>query len=293
MSRARAWSRRLGPLLPAAPAALLLLVFFAGPAVLLVRVSLCEEANGRGFYREGTWTLAGYRDLAADRYPREVLTFTVLLGVGLAALAVFFAYPLALFIHSLPPRWKSAALAAALLPKLANVLVVLYGLELLLGNAGPVNRLLLALGLAERPVVLFHNLTGAVIGETYLLVPYAVLILVAALDRLDPALAAAARGLGASRWQAFRRVTLPLSLPGLVLATQVSLVWALGALLGPLLLGGPDEVTLAAETYRQSLERGNWPRGAATAVLMALTIGVCLALYAAPARHLRGKGGVA
>jgi ABC-type spermidine/putrescine transport system permease subunit I len=283
-----AGKERLGPLLLAVPAATLLLVFLAGPLLLLVRVSLFEPPAGVGFYRPGTWTLGAYAELAGERYSREVLLFTVGLGVGVAVLVVLVAYPLALYVHALPPRGKALALAAVVLPRLASVLVVLYGLELLLGSSGPVNRTLLALGIAREPLALYHNLTGVIIGETYLLVPYAVLVLVAALGRIDPALVPAARGLGATPWQAFRRVTWPLSRPGLVLAGQLSLIWALGAFLGPMLLGSPEEITLAVEVQKQTFENGNWPRGAATAVLMLLTLAACLALYAIPARRRPG-----
>lgn len=281
----------LRPWLLATPAVVLLVTLFLGPLLLLLRVSLYEEAGGRGFYRPGTWTVDGYTALAADPYTRDVLVFTVLLGLGVTLLTLALAYPLALFIHGLRPRGKAVALAAVVFPKVASVLVVLYGLELLLSNAGPVNRLLLALGLAQRPVLLYNNLTGVVIGETYLILPYAVLVLTAALERIDPLLTAAARGLGAGRWRAFWRVTLPLSLPGLAVAAQLSLIWALGAFLGPMLLGSPEEITLAVEVQRQTFEQANWPRGAVTAVVMLLTLIACLVLGSIPtclARAVRG-----
>jgi ABC-type spermidine/putrescine transport system permease subunit I len=113
-----------------------------------------------------------------------------------------------------------------------------------------------------------------------------VLILVAALARIDPELTAAARGLGATPWRAFWRVTFPLSLPGVALASQLCVVWAVGAFLGPLLLGGPEQLTLAVEVNRQVFEYNNWPRGAVSAVVLLLTAAGCLALLAWPARRL-------
>ncbi len=275
----------LGGAALAAPSLLLLLLFFAGPLLLLVRVSAYEEAGGAGFYRPGTWSFASYRALLGDGYFRSVLLFTVLLGVGVAGITVLLAYPLALFIRSLPPRLKALALAAVVLPKLASVLVVVYGLKVLLSNSGPINQAIMALGVAHRPVMLYPNLRGVLIGETYLLLPYAVLVLTAGLERIDPDLTAAARGLGASPWQAFLRVTLPLSMPAVVVAAQLCLLWALGALVGPLLLGSPEEITLAVEVQRHVLEKSNWPRGAAAAVLMLLTVAACLALLARPGRR--------
>jgi ABC-type spermidine/putrescine transport system permease subunit I len=274
-------------LLLLAPAVLLLAVFLAGPLLLLVRVSLYLPATGRGFYQPGTWTAGNYADLAADPYFRAVLVFTVILALGVTLLVLLIAYPLALFVHALPPRQKTVALAAVVLPKLASVLVTVYGLQALLSGAGPVNRLLLAIGLIREPLTLTRNLAGVVLGETYLLLPYAVLVLVVSLARIDPLLVTAARGLGASPWQAFRRVTLPLSASGLVAAGQLTLVWALGAFVGPLLLGSPEEITLAVEVHRQAVENNRWPRGAATAVVLALTFLLALAFWALARRNIR------
>ncbi|HJZ56344.1 MAG TPA: ABC transporter permease [Gemmataceae bacterium] len=279
------------PWLLAAPAVALLLGFFLGPLLLLVRVSLFESAGGSGLYRPGTWSADAYRELLGARAGRAVIGFTVALGFAVAALSVLIGYPLALFIHTLPRRAKRLALAAVVLPKLANVFVVLYGVNLLLGHSGPVNRSLVWLGLATEPLLLTHNLAGVLIAETYLIMPYAVLVLVPAFDRIDPGLTAAARGLGAGAWTAFRRVTFPLSLPGVAVAGQLCLIWALGAFVGPLLLGGPDQRTLSVEIQRRGVEYSDWPRGAATAALSLVTIAVCVAVYSWPARTLHRAGG--
>jgi ABC-type spermidine/putrescine transport system permease subunit I len=281
------------PWLLAAPAALLLLAFFLGPLLLLLRVSFFESAaGGEGFYRAGTWSSAAYAELLGERFGRHILFFSVTLGLAVATLSVLIGYPLALFIHSLPRRAKLFALGVVILPKLANVFIVLYGVNLLLSQHGPVNETLLALGVNSEPLLLSHNLVGVLIAETYLIMPYAVIVLVPALDRIDPSLALAARGLGASRWTAFRRVTLPLSLPGLVVAGHLCLIWALGAFVGPVLLGGPEQATLSVLVHKQGLEYSDWPRAAATAVLSVLTVAACVAIYATPARTLRRAGGV-
>jgi ABC-type spermidine/putrescine transport system permease subunit I len=268
----------------------LLGVFLAGPLLLLLRVSLFVPATGRGFYQPGTWTAGNYTDLATDSYFRAVLLFTVLLALGLTLLVLLIAYPLALFIHTLPPRRKALALCMVILPKLASVLVTAYGLHAILSGSGPINQLLLGLGLVREPLPLTRNLAGVVLGETYLLLPYAILVLVVALGRIDPLLIPAARGLGASGWQAFRRITLPLSVPGLVVAGQLTLVWALGAFIGPLLLGSPEEITLAVEVHRQAVENNRWPRGAATAVVLVLTFLLALAFLALARQVFRTAG---
>ncbi len=283
-------TRSVVPWLLAAPAIVLLLALFAGPVLILLRTSLYESTGGTGFYRSGSWTFGAYSELLGERYGRGIIAFTIALGVAVAALSVAISYPLALFIHSLPQRAKALALGAVILPKLTNVFVVLYGVNLLLGNTGPVNRALLALGLTSEPLLLTHNLFGVLVAETYLIMPYAVLVLVPALDRIDPTLTAAARGLAAGPWTAFRRVTLPLSLPGVAIAGQLCLIWALGAFVGPLLLGGPEQTTLAVKVQKDSLGYGDWPRAATTAVLSLVTVAVCVALYSRPARALRQIG---
>ncbi len=286
--------RRAPPFVPwllSAPAAALLLVLFVGPLLLLVRVSLYESADGgTGFYRPGTWSAGAYVELLGERFGRGVIAFTVFLGVAVAALSVLIGYPLALFIHSLPRRAKALALGAVVLPKLANVFVVLYGVNLLLGHSGPVNRVLLLLGLTAEPLLLTHNLFGVLVAETYLILPYAVLVLVPTLDRIDPSLVPAARGFGATAFGAFRRVTLPLSLPGVAVAGQLCLIWSLGAFVGPLMVGGPEQATLAVRVQKHGLEYSDWPRAAATAVLSLLTVAACVAVYALPARAMRGAG---
>ncbi len=281
------------PWLLSAPALVLVLVFFIGPMLLLVRVSFLESPPaGNGFYRPGTWSLSAYRELLGEQFGRRIIGFTIGLGVTVAALSVLIGYPVAFSIHSLSPRGRVIALGIVILPKLSNVFLVLYGLNLLLGNSGPINRLLLALGLIQEPLLLVHNVLGVVIAETYLILPYAILVLVPSFDRIDPTLTSAARGLGASSLAAFRRVTLPLTLPGVAVAGELCLIWALGAFVSPVLLGGPDQTTLSVWVQRQGTEYSDWPRAAATAVLSIATIAGCLALYEWPARRIRRGGGV-
>jgi putative spermidine/putrescine transport system permease protein len=243
------------PYLLATPAAALAAGFLLGPLVLLARVSLYEPAAGRGFYAPATWTAANYAALA-DGYGLRLVAATAVFAAAVAAASVGFAFGLALFLRTLSPGLRRAGVGLVLLPKLASPLVLLFGLQQLLGpgwNRGP---------------------AAAVAGEVLLVAPYLVLVLFVQLGNIDPALPAAARGLGATRGQVFRRVTLPLCGPGLVLAAQLGLVWGAGAFLGPLLLGGPDEATLAVEAHRQAFEYGRWPLAAADAVVLLALAGV-------------------
>ena len=250
---------RTPPLLLSAPAVALLGGFVLAPLVLLLRVSLCEPAAGRGFYTPGTFTLQNYARLF-DPHHRSIIAFTVGFAVAVAAVSLLVGYPLALFIRGRADRWQPLAVGLVLVPKTAGTLAAVFGLQRLLPR----------------------GLVSAVLTEAYLIVPYAVLVLVVQLRAIDPTLTAAARGLGASRWQAFRRVTLPLSWPGVILAGELGLAWGIGALAGPLFLGGPREMTLAVEVQRQTFDYGRWPQAAADAVALAV-----LALLALAAVRLR------
>jgi len=268
------------PWLLCLPVLALLILCFVMPLAGMARLSLNAGGGQSGFglggalFEPGTWTVAAYADLLASPYFREVLWFTLWFGVAVAVVCVLIAYPLALAISRLSPLARALALAAIILPKLANVLVVVYGLKLMLGNAGPVNALLLWLGVIDSPVRLLNNLLGVFIGKTYLILPYTVLLLSVALARIDPELNLAARGLGAGPLQRFVRVTLALSLPGLATAFLVSLVFGVGAFVTPFLMGSPNQITVSVDVQRQTFENLNWPRGAAESVVM---LGVLMA----------------
>ncbi len=274
------------------PALAFVALFFVVPMLLLVRVSLYEGGGRSGFgigglYRPGTWSVDAYRNLIRDGYFAELLRFTLGFGLCAATLSVLLGFGLALLIVRLPPWARLIALCAVFLPKLANVLVMVYGLVLLLGDYGPVNGLLAPWRGSTAPLPLLHNFTGALIGETYLILPYAVLLLVATLDRLPPMLVPASRGLGASAMQTFRRITLPLCVPGIATAFLLCLIFGIGAYVAPAILGSPDEFTLSVDIQRQAFENVNWPRAAAESVMMLTCVAVLCSSYGVGVALLR------
>jgi len=149
----------------------------------------------------------------------------------------------------------------------------------LLGRNGVVIQLLLGAGLVARPLPLLYNLLGVVIGMTYVLLPYMVLTLYAAMKGIDPSLLRAARGLGAGRFYAFRRVYLPLSLHGIVSGSLIVLIVSIGFFITPALMGGAGDVTVAMLVERAIEILIDWPSAAIMSlVLLAATL-VLYALY--------------
>ena len=247
----------------ALPALTLIAGLVLGPLLLLFRVSLYQPSTGRGFYLPGTWTVSNFSGLA-DSHLLNIAGFTLGFGLTVATLVIAVAYPLSLFLISLSRKGQAVALGLILIPKTAGLLAVLFGLQRWLPR----------------------GLVGALVAEVYLVLPYCVLVLYFQLRQFDPVWDDAARGLGASVWQTFWRITWPLSRPGLALAFQFGLLWGLGAFLGPLFLGGPQETTLAVELHRQAFEYGRWPLAATEAV--ALLMLVAVAALGLPA-FLRGS----
>lgn len=236
-------------LLLAIPALLLFLGFVLGPLFLLIRVSLYRNGGGHAYFTPGTVTWENYLQLA-DPYTVWIILYTVGFGVMEAVMVILLAYPLAMFIRLLDPRQRPVALMLVLLPKTAGLLATCFGLQRLLPR----------------------GMMSALLCEAYLILPYAVLLMTLQLQSIDSNYELAARGLGATHWQTFRRVTFPMSLPGLFVSFEIALMWGLGAFLGPLFLGGPPEMTLSVEIHRQAFEYGRWPKAAAeSAILLGLT----------------------
>jgi putative spermidine/putrescine transport system permease protein len=233
--RGAAWRCRSRRALLLAPVALFLAAFFAGPIAAVLRVSLAANPGGTGygdgvpFYVPGTWTLANYARFFADAHFLGVTALTVKLGLLTAVVTTVVSYCLAWQIHRARPIAKAALLLVVVLPKFTNVLVLMYGFLLVFGASGLVNRALLAVGLITAPLPMVYNLFAVVLAEVVLVLPYCVLVLVAALHAIDRDLEEAARSLGASDAQVFWHVVLPLSMPGVWVSALLSFIWGIGA----------------------------------------------------------------
>ncbi len=262
-----------------APVVLFLLVFFLFPFVTLFRISFAVNEGGSGFgegtlfYEAGTWTLANYIQFFTDRFFTDMALFTIQFGIMVGVIATFVSYLLAYQIYRSGPLMKSVLLLAVILPKFTNIIVLMYGLLVVFGRSGLVNDFLLWTGIINEPLQMLFNLFGVLLGETIIVMPYCVLVIVAVLHSIDDALLEAAEGLGASRARAFFEVTLPLSLPAVWVSLLLAFMWGVGAFASPYLLGNADLYTLSVEVDRQVNWRLNWAMGSTIAyVLMAMII---------------------
>jgi putative spermidine/putrescine transport system permease protein len=275
---ARLWRRRgspLTPLLLAAPATVLLVVFLVVPTLRMIAYSLSGTVEA-GVYQPG-WTLENYRRLVAVDLYGVVLWRTLRVAALASLVCVVLAYPLALAIARGTPTLARTVTMVLVAPLLVNVVIRSYGWSAILSRQGALNWALDSLGMITSPLLILYTETAVLIASVHVFLAFMVLPLAAALGRIDPAVERAAAVLGASPWRVFWRVTVPLSLPGL--AVGISLVFSLtaAAYVTPQILGGNFAPFLGTLIEQQILTLHDWPFGAALAsvlVLMVLLVNV-------------------
>ncbi|NUX56612.1 ABC transporter permease [Paraburkholderia youngii] len=258
-----------------APAFLLLVIFFLLPVLSLLLRSILEPTPG----------LQNYAQLVGSTTYLRVFGNTFLVATVVTAVTLAIGFPTAWLLAVAPRKLSSVLLAILLLSMWTNLLARTFAWMVLLQGTGPINRALMALGLIHEPLTLVNNLIGVTVGMTYIMLPFLVMPLHATLRGIDPSTLRAAAVCGASRWQAFWRILVPLAMPGIASGALMVFVMALGYFVTPALLGGPSYMMLAELIAQLVQELLNWGlAGAAAFVLLAVT----LALYALQLRFTGG-----
>jgi len=225
------------------------------------------------------FTLESYAKVFGTSVYVKVLLNTFEISATVTVLALALGYPLAFVLATAGPRVSRIMLAAIILPLWTSVLVRTYAWMVLLGRRGLVNEGLQSLGLLDAPLPLLYNRLGVTIGMVHVLLPFMVLPIYSVMKGIDVDLLKAAQTLGANRRQAFLRVYLPLSLPGLTTGCLLVFVTALGFFVTPALLGGRGDMMIAMLIDSQISQLLDWGLGSALAmVLFAVTAGILLAV---------------
>jgi putative spermidine/putrescine transport system permease protein len=259
------------------PGLLGLVLSFVFPRADLVRMSFNKGAPD-GVIEE-TFTLDTYIQPLTDPYYWRVTLDTFQMGVTVGVLCVLVSYPVALFLARSTSKWRGLLMAIAIAPLLTSAVVRTYGWMVILGTNGLVNSSLDGMGLIDTPLKLTNNMTGVTIGLVEIFMPYAILAMISGFGRLSPQLEEAAGSLGASKFQVFTRVTLPLSLPGILTAFLLVFVLSISTFITPRLLGGGSVQVLATEIYDQTTGLLNWPFAAALSVILLVLFGLIIAVY--------------
>jgi putative spermidine/putrescine transport system permease protein len=268
-------SRSTTGLLLLAPIILLLGVFFLYPLVRTVLFkSLTDPHKGLGNYS------ALFRSIAF----RNILKITFQIAAYTTVVCLFLGYPFAYLLSRMRKTWARFFLALSLLPFWTALLARLYAWMALLGRRGIINTWLKRLNLRDQPADLLYNRRAVIIGMVHILLPLMILILYSSMASIDRELQEAARSLGASETQAFRKVFLPLSMHGVYAGSLLVFIISLGFFVTPALLGGPGDVTIA--TYVQ--EEVNILRYGIAGAMSILLLIVTVLLFVVFTRLVRG-----
>jgi spermidine/putrescine transport system permease protein len=253
-----------------------LTVFFLVPVLIMCAYSFMP----RGVYGgvEPGVTLEAYTRFFNPVY-LTVLRRTFILATACTLLCALLGYPVAYTIAR-SGRWRSLLLFLVVLPFWTSFLVRTFAMIFLMRDTGLINSWLMRLGLVREPLTMLYTPFAVLTGLVYSYLPFMILPIYASLEKLDPALLEAAEILGAKPMARFRRVTLPLSRPGLVAGCLLVFIPALGSFLTSDLLGGAKEMLIGNLVQNQFTTARNWPFGsAASAVVMALVLGAVLLYF--------------
>jgi len=249
------------------PAVTVIVILLAVPLLYLLGYGFLDTQYGQGQI-EGV-TLAHYRKVLSDPFFLRIFAKTLLLSALTTAVVSVFGYALAHFIWR-QRRWRALFVSLAVSPLLVSIVVSSYGWMVILGNNGIINRMLLALGAANSPVKLIYTDAAIVVGLVHITLPFMILSILAALERIDEFLPEAASTLGANPTQVLRHVILPLALPGFAAGTTVVFCLSMSAYVTPAVLGGSGPNFITTLIYNEFITQLNWPVGAALASLLLL-----------------------
>jgi putative spermidine/putrescine transport system permease protein len=265
----------------AAPAMLLMLGVFVVPLGTIFVQSATPD---------GAYSLHDYTRIVADPLFLRVGLTTIEITLLATLFALLLAYPLAFYLAHQPPRRRALLMVLVLVPFWTSVLVKSFAFTVILGHAGFINTGLAWLGVP--PVKLLFNRVGVVIGMSHYLVPFMVFPILSNLIAQPKELALASSILGAGRWRIFWRVTLPLSLPGVMAGVLLVMILSLGFYVVPALLGGRQDMMLANLVDFYARETIDWPMASALSVLLmaaAAIAALCLSLIPGGSALLGGE----
>jgi ABC-type spermidine/putrescine transport system permease subunit I len=267
----------------AAPATLLMLGVFVVPMGIVIAQSLTSE-------QAATFSLGAFTRIASDSLFLRVGITTLEITLLATGFALLLAYPLAFYLAQQPPRRRALLMVLVLVPFWTSVLVKSFAFTVILGHSGFINTALAWLGLPT--VKLLFNRVGVVIAMSHYLVPFMVFPILGNLVAQPRELAQASAILGAGKWRIFWRVTLPLSLPGVMAGVLLVMILSLGFYVVPAMLGGRQDMMLANLVGFYARETLDWSMASALSVLLMAAAGiaaVCLSLIPGGSSLLGGE----
>ncbi|WP_217536214.1 spermidine/putrescine ABC transporter permease PotB [Vibrio metschnikovii] len=261
-------------------------LFVLIPNLMIIVTSFLtrDESNLIAF----TFTFDNYLRLMDPIYARVMLhSFYMAIVATLICLVV--GYPFAYIVAKMPQKWHPIMLFLVIVPFWTNSLIRTYGLKIVLGTQGILNKALLSIGIIDTPIRIMFTETAVMIGLVYILLPFMILPLYSAIEKLDHTYIEAARDLGANKLQTLIKVILPLTMPGIIGGCLLVLLPALGMFYISDLLGGAKNLLIGNVIKSQVLNARDWPFGAATSIALTLAMAVMLYAYYRAGKLLNKK----
>ncbi len=277
--RTFAWQQGQLSWLLIVPLLVFMTLFFVLPVGLIFATSFNPQAVGQ---------VTVTSDLTLDNYLRFFRRSNYLMAAGrsllLAAIVsvvtLFIAYPMAFVIAKTRHPGRNTFLLILVLASMQLDMVIrLYGMMVILGDNGLINQMLAGLGLIESPLPLMYNFLGVVLGLVQFSLPFMILTLMGVIRSIDPNLEEAARSLGATRRRTFQRVTLPVSMPGILSGTLLVFALSISSYIVPALMGGFRVGVLPIHIFQQVAESARFQFGATLAVILFLLSAAVIAVY--------------
>ncbi len=256
------------------------MLLLMAPALLVVIVLLVAPLawlSWQSFMHDGAFSLVNYKRVFTGAY-LDTFLLTFKLSFIVTVVTLLLGYPVAYFAASISPRWSALVLGMVILPFWTSVLVRTYAWLVLLQRTGLINKALLGMGLIDRPLQLSYNQFGTIIAMVHILLPFMVLPLFSAMQKIAPNLSQAGASLGGSPLHVFLRVFLPLSMSGVLAGVTLVFVLCLGFYITPELMGGGKSMMVSMIVSRNVEIYNSW--GAASSVSVVLLICVFAVFYA-------------
>ncbi|WP_288233757.1 spermidine/putrescine ABC transporter permease PotB [uncultured Haemophilus sp.] len=253
-----------------------LLLFVLVPNLLVFVISFLTENRQSQYFVDFAFTLSAYQALFNDTYATVLWNSLYMAGIA-TFFCLIIGYPFAFIIAKLPEKVRPILLFLVVLPFWTNSLIRIYGIKIFLGVKGVLNEVLLAIGIINEPLRLLNSELSIIIGLVYILLPFMILPLYSSIEKIDNRLLEAAKDLGANAFQRFIRVTIPLTMPGIVSGCLLVLLPAMGMFYVADLLGGGKTPLVGNVIKSLFLNTNQFALG--SAVSIALTILMALMLY--------------
>lgn len=219
---------------------------------------------------DGQFTWAGYQELSTSKLFRKVLGTTFEISLLATICTVFFAYPIAYHLAKAPPRRRAFLMVMVLLPFWTSILVKSFAFTVVLGTNGLINQAIMAVLGTEQGVKLLFNRVGVMIGLAHFFIPFMVFPILTSLLAISPDLPKAAQLMGSGPMRIFFKVTLPLSMPGVIAGSLLTFILALGFFITPRLLGGRHDIMMANLVDLYTRETLNWTLASSISVVLLL-----------------------